>query len=411
MGYRYVGSRIPRLDARDKVSGREAYAGDLQLPGMAIGAFLDSPYPHARIVSIDTSAAERLPGVYCVLTQNDLTRGDIDPYFGPILRDQPILAIGKARYVGDPVAAVAAVNEDTAQDALDLIRVEYEELPSVLDPRSGLAPGAPRVHDFEPDLVSLSGLKGVRADTSRNICNLSELQHGDPDAAFASADYVLEDSYYAPATQGLPLEPHAYLAEVSRSGDITLWSPTQAPFSTRADLARMFGLPLNRVRVIVPAIGGGFGSKGFPKKDPIVVALARKAGVAVKMTLTSQQVFRSTVTRHACEARVKFGVNADGRIIAAELESLWDTGAYAETGPRVTQKAAYSGLGPYHSVDNVRIRSVAVYTNKVPAGAFRGYGQGQTAWAVESHMDTVARKLGMDPLQFRLRNLNSSGSY
>src|SRR6478672_6144221 len=277
MTYRYVGTPIPRLDARDKVSGREAYAADLRLPGMAVGAFLESPYPHARIVSIDTEAAERLPGVYCVLTQADLTRGDIDPYYGPILRDEPILAIDKVRFVGDPVAAVAAVDEDTAQDALDAIRVEYEELPAVLDARAGLAPDAPRVQDFEPDLISLSGLKGVRVDTARNVCNLSELQRGDPEAAFASCDYVFEDTYYAPSTQGLPLEPHAYLAQVGPSGDITVWSPTQAPFSVRSELARMFHLPLNRVRIVVPTLGGGFGSKGFPKKEPIAVALARKA--------------------------------------------------------------------------------------------------------------------------------------
>ena len=176
MIYRYVGAPVPRLDARDKVSGRETYAADLRLPGMAVGAFLDSPYPHARIVSIDASEAERLPGVYCVLTQDDLTGGNLDPYHGPILRDQPILAIGKVRFVGEPVAAVAAADEHTAQEALELIRVEYEELPAVLDARSGLAPGAPRVQDFEPDVVSLSGLKGVRVDTERNICNLSELE-------------------------------------------------------------------------------------------------------------------------------------------------------------------------------------------------------------------------------------------
>ncbi len=407
---KYVGAALPRVDAHDKVTGRTAYTADLSLPGMATGAFVGSPYPHARILHVETSAAERVPGVYAVLTQDDLLGDDVDPYYGPILRDQPILAIGKTRFVGEPVVAVAAVSEEIAQEAAALVAVTFEEIPAALDPHAAMAPGAPRVHEVLESTAAFADVQGITFDPSRNICNHTETRQGDPEAAFAECALVLEQTYRTPAIQGLPLEPHSCLAQVQPSGDIAVWSTTQTPFFLRSELARVFHLPMSRVRVMVPPLGGGFGSKGYLKIEPLTVALARKARVPVKITLSGRQVFTNTHTRHASEVRLKMGVNATGRILAATMNILLDTGAYADTGPRVSKKAAYIGLGPY-CIPHFAIASTSVFTNKLAAGAFRGYGLPQTAWALESHVDALAHRLGMDPLAFRLRNLVAEGGF
>ncbi|MFQ5808151.1 MAG: xanthine dehydrogenase family protein molybdopterin-binding subunit [Armatimonadota bacterium] len=396
---------MPRLDAVEKVTGRARYVTDLTLPGMAHAKLLRCPYPHARLARVDASRVRALPGVLAVLTGADLTW--CDPYFGPAFRDQPIVAIDVARYEGQPVAAVAACDELTALEALDLIDVEYEELPAVTTLEEALAPGAPLVHAREPLAGHYADLATLRPVPGTNICHHFHHERGNTAAAVRDADLVVEDTYRFPKVQHYAMEPHGALAAWDDAGGLTVWASTQNPYSVRVELAKMFGLPLSRIRIIVPLLGGGFGSKTYAKLEPITAALARLAGRPVRIVASVEDAFR-TVRR--CEARVTFrlGFRRDGILLAAECHADFDVGAYADIGPRVVQKAAYTATGPYR-IPHVTIDSYAVYTNTTPGGAFRGFGVPQLAWALESLMDVAAERLGLDPVDIRRQNLLARG--
>lgn len=397
----FVGQPVPRLDAIEKVCGSATYADDIRLPGMLYGRILRSPHAHARIVSIDISEASKVPGVLAVVTGDDIVA-----LGGEAVRDMPFLARGKVRYVGEPVAAVAAASEKVAEIALGLIRVTYEELPAVFDPVEAAQEGAVLIHE---DLEQYAHISVVRPVPRSNIISLTEFEYGDLEKGFADSDYVFEDTFRIHTVQHGQIEPHCVIAQVLEDGTITLWVANDGPHRLRKDLADALGLPLNRIRVIVPYVGGGFGGKGGLKLEPVAVALAQKTSPRpVKVVMTREEVFTASLVRHAAVIKVKTGVTKDGILVAREVVGYWDTGAYAEKGPTVVRQATSSAAGPYR-IPNARLMGYCVYTNKVVAGAYRGYGTPQVTWAYESQMDIIARKLGIDPLEIRLRNLLREG--
>ena len=400
-----VGQSVRRLDVLEKVTGRARYVTDLELPGMLHAKLLRSPYPHARIARIDTAAARAVPGVSAAVTSADL--GWCDPYFGPAFRDRPILAIDVVRYEGEPVAAVVAEDESVAAHALDLIEVEYEELPAATTLEEALAPGAPLVHTSEPLAGHFADLSTLRPRPGTNVCHQFHFERGRGAAAFAEADLVFEDTYSFPRVQHYAMEPHAAVAAWDEQGGLTVWASTQNPYSVRVELARMFRLPLGRIRIIVPLLGGGFGSKTYAKIEPIAGALARIARRPVRLALSAEEAFR-TVRRCDARVHVRLGLRRDGLLLAAECRADFDVGAYADIGPRIIQKGTYTATGPYR-VRHVLLQSHAVYTNTTPGGAFRGFGVPQIAWAVESLLDDAARRLDRDPVELRRQNLLAHG--
>ncbi|HMA80940.1 MAG TPA: xanthine dehydrogenase family protein molybdopterin-binding subunit [Candidatus Binatia bacterium] len=404
-----IGKTFRRLDYETKVTGSAQYLADMSVPGMCHGKILRSPYPHARIRRIDVSKALTVAGVVAVLTRDDILHDEgIEPYYGPVFKDQTIVAVEKVRHVGDPVAAVAAFTVDAAEEALKLIEVDYEELPAVLDVHEALKPGATLVHEsVKLPSSGFADLAEIKPVEGTNVCTHFKLNRGDIQKGFAEADRVFEDVFTLPATQHSFLETHACIAAVDPGGRITVWATTQNPFVVRTQLANIFKVPVSKVRVIVPYLGGGYGGKVYPKVEPITVALAQKAGRPVRVVLSREEVFY-TITRHAAVIRMKTGVKNDGTLVARECEIHLDTGAYAEIGPRVAKKSGYTAAGPYR-IANLKIDSYSVYTNKPPAGAFRGFGVSQSAWAVESQMDIIAVALKIDPLELRKKNGYNEG--
>jgi CO/xanthine dehydrogenase Mo-binding subunit len=403
--YNVIGRPEARLDGEEKVTGSAVYTVDVELHGMAHGKILRSPYPHARLIRVDGRQAEKLPGVYAVITRDDQRQLGM---FGAAYKDQTIVAVDKVRYVGDPVAAVAAVDEATAEEALSRIAVEYEELPAVTSIEEALAAGAPLVHD---DSSSGGEMMGQRYEIPEefqgsNLCYRFSYVNGNVEEGFAKSDYVFEHTFTFPRVQHFSMEPHATLAHVE-GGRITVWAATQEPFTLRDHLAEIFRLPLNKIRIIVPYVGGGYGGKLAVKTEPVTAALSWKAHRPVKLVHSMEESFK-TVTRHPARFRIKTGVTKDGKLVARECLIHMETGAYADAGPRVTQKAGYRCFGPYR-IANVKADAYTVYTNTVPAGAYRGFGTLQVTWAYESQMDMMADKLGLDPLEFRLKNLLKKG--
>ncbi|HZU05059.1 MAG TPA: xanthine dehydrogenase family protein molybdopterin-binding subunit [Chloroflexota bacterium] len=406
--YTVVGTSVPRLDGLKKVTGRPIYTGDIELPGMLHGAILRSTYPHARVVRVDKTRAERVPGVVAVVSGADVANTPgIDPWYGPVFRDQAILAIDKVRYIGDPVAAVVAADRESAEEALELIEVEYEPLPAVFDPVEAAQPGAPLVHEVLKPARAFADMAHVAAVGGTNVCYHQKVRKGDVEAAFARADYIFEDTYTSPPAQHAPLEPHVTLVYIDEDDRINIWTATQSPSFIRTDIAAIFRVPLNRVRVMVPYLGAGYGSKLYDKLEPLTAYLAYITRKPVRIALSRPEEFL-TITKHAVVARCKMGVMKNGDIIACETENYWNTGAYADIGPRVVHKSGYTSAGPY-KFPNVKIDAYCVYTNNVPAGAFRGFGVPQIVWAYESQMDVVAHNLGIDPLELRLRHALDEG--
>lgn len=384
-----VGTSVCRVDGVDKVTGQARYAGDLIIPGMIEGKFLRSPYAHARIVSIDTRAAEALPGVIAVVTSKDFT--DISPYAGRGKnKDHPIIAVDRVIFAGQPVAAVAAVNRATADEALRKITVEYKELPAVIDVDEAVAAGAPLVHDF----------------AERNICFQTDLVKGDVEKGFAEADEIFEDEFEFPMVYHYSMEPHTAVAQVDGDG-ITIWTSTGHPFGVRQEIAEIYHYPLSKIRVHVNFVGGAYGSKSGAKTEPLVVALARKAQRPVRVVQSVSEAM-ATCRRHAIKCKVKTGVKKDGTLVAKQAEIFLNTGAYTETGPVVTRRTLTRILGPYR-YPNIKVNSYCIYTNTVSAASFRSVGGPQTAWATESQMDIIAKKLNIDPVALRRKNLVKKG--
>jgi CO/xanthine dehydrogenase Mo-binding subunit len=402
---RIVGRSVRRPDATDKVTGRARYVTDLSQPGMLHAALLRSPHAHARIGSIDVTAARAVPGVHAVVTSADIDW--CDPYFGPAFRDRPILAIGVVRYEGEPVAAAVAEDEAAAREALERIDVDYEPLTAVTTIEEALASGAPLVHTGEPLAGHFADLSTLKPVAGSNVCHQFHFERGRGAGAFAEADLVLEDRYAFPRVQHYSLEPHCALAAWDEEGGLTVWASTQNPYSVRVELAAMFRMPLHRIRIIVPLLGGGFGGKTYAKIEPIASALARVARRPVRLCISAEDAFR-TVRRCDARVRVKLGLKRDGQLWAAECSADFDVGAYADIGPRIIQKGTYTATGPYR-VGHVMLSSRAVYTNTTPGGAFRGFGVPQLAWAFESLLDDAARRLDLDPVELRRQNLLAHG--
>jgi len=395
------------IDATQRVSGRVPYTIDVRLPGMLQAAVLRSTVPHARLTRVDVSRARQVPGVAAVLTGKDLEGwSGIKTKFGPVFRDRPILVADKVRYVGDPIVAVAAVDLDAAREALALVEVEYEELPAVLTLDDALADGAPLIHEGPPAVGATFADIIVNAEGGSNICNQFKLRKGDIERGLAEADHVFEDVLTSPAVQHVPLETHACVAHFTGDG-LTVYATTQIPFMLRSQLAEVFGLPASRVRVVVRTLGGGYGAKCYPCIEPIAAVLSRATGRPVRLHLTREEEF-VTITKHGVRIRMTTGVRADGTIVARKSECHFNTGAYADIGPRLIKNGGYGTGGP-HNIPHVWIDSYAVYTNLPPAGAFRGYGISQAAWAYETQMDMIAERMGIDPLELRRRNLLRNG--
>jgi CO/xanthine dehydrogenase Mo-binding subunit len=396
-----VGTSVPRKDAAVKIRGEAEYTGDIDLPDLVVGAVLRSPVPHALIRSIDTSAAEALPGVVCVLTAADLA--DIDQYWGHRIRDRPILAADRVRYVGDPVAAVAALDESTAAAALELIVVDYEALPVVGTVAEAVAPGAQLVHEhLRPGLLDPNAF----IEPDGNVCYRFEAERGELEALFAHADHVIEDEYTFPALYQYAMETHTVVARMKGS-EIEVWASCQHPFLVRAELAALFEVPLDQVRLVVPYVGGGFGSKSYTKMEPIAVALARKAKRPVRVR-NSVSDSMATNRRHGMTCRMRTAMNKEGRLLARETVCWFDTGAYADNGPRVAAVGGEIGVGPYQWL-GLRAVSNCVYTNTTPSGSYRAFGAIHVQWIGEAQIDELARRAGLDPIAVRIENLARVG--
>jgi CO/xanthine dehydrogenase Mo-binding subunit len=399
-----VGRSVPRLDARDKVTGAARYVSDLVLPGMAHAKLWRSPVAHARIIRVETERAAAVSGVLAVLTVADLPVKRL--YYGPAYRDQPILAHEVIRYAGEPVVAVVADSEAHAEAALAHIDVRYDERPAATSADEALAPGAPLIHPKLDRAGHFRDLSGLRPVPGTNVCQHFEYERGDLARAFGEADLVVEDVYRYPALSHHALEAHCAVARVDADG-LTVWAGTQHPFPVRKDLAEIFDLPLAAVQVVVPLVGGAFGGKCYTKIEPLVAALATKVRKPVRLALSLEESAR-TITRHAVTVRLRTAVGRDGTLLARQCEVVLDTGAYADIGPRVATKTGYRAPGPYR-IPSLRIDSKCVYTNNVPAGAYRGYGVPQVTWACESQMDVIAERLDIDPLALRRKNLLKRG--
>ncbi len=400
-----IGRSLPRLEGRDKVTGRAEYTHLMQLPGMLHAKIFRSTVAHGRIKSIDTAAARKVPGVYAVYTSDDVRKVIPDPYYGPAFHDQPILAIGKVHFVGEPVAVVLASDPHVADQAVQQIVAEYEELPAVFDEVEA-AENKTLVHDELKPAGTFADLKHLKGRKGTNVALDFRLRRGDVDKAFAVAAHIFEHTFRTQKVLHLPLEPHASIADYRDDG-VTVYSSAQGPSFVRTEIARLLGWPENRVRIKVPYLGGGYGGKLYIKLEALATAMSMLARRPVKIAHTMEEHFY-TITKHPTTFRIKSGIDKDGRIIARECEVWWNGGAYADIGPRVTQKSGFTAAGPY-DIDNVSINSYALYTNLTPAGALRGFGIPQLVWAYESHTDMIARALKRDPLEFRKQNLLRDG--
>ncbi|MEW6074275.1 MAG: molybdopterin cofactor-binding domain-containing protein [Planctomycetota bacterium] len=389
-----IGQRIPRPDARAAVTGAAIYTDDLKLPGMLHGVLLRSPLPHARIKRIDVSRARAVPGVKDVITGRDTPPVKYGNWrLVPESQDETALALDKVRFVGDEVAAVAAIDRETAERACALIDVEYEELPAVYTELEASAEGAPTIHDPYPNNISLN----------------REITFGDLEAAFVRADYVREDVFTTHAVQHAYLEPCASLAAPDEGGRVTLWTSTQVPYIVQCLLASVLGLPENHVRVIKPQVGGAFGGKMELRKWEICAAfLALRTGRPVKFTLTRADEFAFGRRRHAMTLRSKIGFTRDGRITGRDFDVLLGGGAYNAMGPTAAFLCGNFG-GMLYKFPAYRYIGRHVYTNTPPASAMRGFGAPQALFACETQMNLAAEELGIDPIDLRLINAMEVG--
>lgn len=397
-----VGASPTRIEGRDKVTGAATYVDDMQFgPNLLWGALKRSPIAHGLIKQIDVSKARALPGVRVVVCGEDFPG-----YSGLYLKDRRIFALDRVRHFGEAVAAVAADTPEIAEQALGLIDVEYEELPGVFDPEHGASPGAPLIH---PDLACYECVPFVFPQPGTNISNWFKVRKGDIEQGWAEADLIYEHKYRVPHVQHVPLETHVCVAQQDANGKITLWSSSQSPFAQRNLIAIALNIDHSRLRVITPNIGGGFGSKAGVSMEGAAVALAMHArGRPVKLRMTREEEFYTTFVRQGLVARIKMGMTKDGRITAMHNTFYWDGGASTEYGVNITRAAGYSGSGPYY-VPNIHVDSYCVYTNHPVGGAMRGFGMPEIHFGLEQHIDQMAQKLGLDPVEVRLKNCLKDG--
>src|SRR5581483_9750741 len=400
-----IGRSVERLESWLKVGGKAEYVHNLRLPGMLYAKIFRASVAHGRIREIDTSAAQAVAGVYRVFSGKDIAKLIPEPFFGPAFHDQPILAMDKVRYVGEPVAVVLASDPHVAEEAALQIVARYEELPAVYDEVEAMSSKA-IVHDTLKPAGTFPDLKHLKGKKDTNVALDFRLRRGDAERAMSAAARTFEHRFRTQQVMHTPLEPLVTVAE-STEDTLTIHTASQSPSFVRIEIARLLGWPENRVRVRVPYLGGGFGAKLYIKLEALAAALSLLTRRPVKVALTMEEQFFH-ITKHASTFRIKTGVDEEGRILARQCEVWWNGGAYADIGPRVTQKSGFTAPGPY-DIDNVFIDSYALYTNLPPAGALRGFGIPQLVWAYESHTDMIARALGQDPVAFRRRNLLREG--
>ncbi|MDV3278164.1 MAG: xanthine dehydrogenase family protein molybdopterin-binding subunit [Nitrososphaerales archaeon] len=385
--FKWVGKPVPRRDAHEKASGATKYASDMSLPGMLWAGVLRSKHPHALIKRIDTSKAKALAGVAAVLTHEDVPGSN---RYGVFLRDRPVLCDGEVRYEGDAVALVVAESVEKMDEALALIEVEYEPLPAVTDPLQALRPDSAKVHE------------------NGNVCRKTRISIGDVEAGSKRAAVVVENTYRAGSAIHAYLEPEAGVAYLDKEGRVNLVVGGQGPYKDRSEICETLGLPEERVRVVTPPVGGGFGGK-----DDVLVQLhlalaVLKTGRPVKMTWTREESCIAGLKRHPGIIKMKTAAESDGSLIANKVEIVYDTGAYAGLGPAVLDVAIENCSGPYR-IPNIDVEATLVYTNNHVASAFRGFGAPQVMFAIESQMDILAERLGLDPIELRLRNALRKG--
>lgn len=411
-GYHSIGKSEPKVDAIKLVQGKPAFASDIELRGMLVGKILHSPVAHAKIKRIDTSKARTLEGVAAVLTWKDIPRvvyssaGQSDPIPGPL---DMFSLDSRVRFVGDRVAFVAAETTAIADEALKLIDVEYEELPIILDSRTSMEKGAVQIHE-EPEFVNFAD-----SDPTKNLAAMIRIDIGDVEKGFTEADLIVEEDYEVQKVQQAHIEPHVVVSYWDEDDRLVIRTSTQVPFHARRILAPVLGLPMKRIRVIKPRVGGGFGGKQEILIEDVAAHLTIATGRPVIVEYSREEEFIASRSRHPMMIHMKTGVKRDGTITANEMYALTDTGAYGCHALTVTgntgQKsmALYVGDGEYRQNPNIRFYADIVYTNHPPAGAFRGYGVPQGFWPVERQMEKIARALNMDPIEFRLKNAVRSG--
>lgn len=395
--FTYIGKSLPRPEGPDKITGHSPYVADMHRPNMLYGKILHSPLSHARILHIDTSKALRHPGVKSVITAADT----IGARAGRWYKDRPILASKKVHYIGEAVAAVAAVDEETALEALELIRVEYEELSSVFDPVLAMKPESPLIHEDADIFTPLSPQRQGKG----NILDQVAVIYGNADKALENSYLIHHDTYHTRPQYSSYIEPQAALAEIDASGKATLWANTKAVYNIRAETARLLALSLSRVRVIAPMIGGDFGGKGATLLQPLCLLLALKARLPVRMVLSREEEFISAFMREAQIIDLTMGVTRDGTILAIKGQMVSDTGAYCDTSSRINIQTI---CGSYRNTD-VDLKAYLVYTNNTPRGQVRRTRSPGQIFARESHLDMLAHKLGMDSLELRLKNAMTEG--
>jgi len=400
--YRHIGKPSDRVEALEKVTGQATYTADLEFPGMLYAKCLYSPYARAEIVSIDVSQAKALPGVKAILVGDDI------PYLvGLYMVDKRILARGTVRYQGEPVVAVAAVDEKTAELAVSKIKIEYKQLPSIQTIDEALE-GKILVHEDINDLEYIKGVFFPQPDS--NIASWNKTIKGDIKKGFEEADLIVENELTLPAVAHAPMETHVAIAQADiYTNKVKIWSSTQSPFGVRKLLAKALNISTADIQITVPYVGGGFGGKAGIHLEPLVAVLSRACkGRPVKLVATREEEFNQLPSRAGMRGHVKTGVKKDGKITAFEIYYDWDSGAYADYGVNVGKSATYSGAGPYE-IPNIELHSRTLYTNKVFSTAYRGFGHLETHWVIERQMDMVAQELGVDPYEFRMKNILRPG--
>lgn len=397
-----VGRSLPRKDAIDKVTGDGRFVGDFKLPGLLHVKVLRSPHPHAYITDIDTGGAKALDGVWAVVTGKDLEGRLI----GECINDQPPMAHTKVRYVGEPVAAVIADTPQIAQRACQLIRVSYTPVEPVFSARKAMEPGAPIIHE---DLRNYECFKTFCPLPGSNVFHHFKVRKGDVEKGFSEADRVFEHRFNYPHISHCQMEPHGCVAWWKRDGSLVVHASAQSPFLVRNVLAKLFNMSHSKVQVIVPYIGGGFGGKSDCTIEPLTAYIARYAGGRpVRLVLEREEMFCGSLLGRGCDVIIKTGVKNDGTLTARHIDLAFNAGAYGEYCINIIVGGGQNSTGPYY-VPNVRIDSRSVYTNLPYVGAFRGYGHPEGHWAAERQMDIIAREMGFDPVEFRLKNCLGPG--
>ncbi|MGA2874983.1 MAG: xanthine dehydrogenase family protein molybdopterin-binding subunit [Nitrososphaerales archaeon] len=403
----HIGKSIPRIDSREKVTGAAVYSVDMKLPHMLYVKLCRSTLPHAEIVNIDVNKASQILGVRAILTAKDFP----DVLFGAGLNDTPIIARDKVRYVGEVVAAVAAESEDIATEAVEAINVEYKELPAIYDPEQSASEHPAAI--LHPNMFEYKVAQRMPPHLDKkypNVCNHVKVRKGDAESAFKQADLIIENRFSTHLVHAVHMEPIAAIARAENDGTITVWSPTQSVYRTRYMLSDCLRMPQDRFRVIATEIGGGFGNKlNAVQCEAIATVISIRTKRPAKVNLTREEVFATTTTRHPFTIYIKDGVMKDGRIIARRMSAYLDGGAYSGgSGVSVARNAVFGSVNVY-DIPNIMIDNFRVYTSRVPAGAFRGYGTMQVCWAIESQMNIIAEKLVMNPVKFRQLNLTQIG--